>query len=98
MLIGLISDDDSSKYVDEIYKFSTYCKTNFLELTVRKTKEMIIDFRKFKALLDPIIVNDHTVEHVLGAMLNNDHVIVKHSLHYIQAEFTPLLSEKTENV
>ena len=36
---------------------------------------MIIDFRKFKALPDPIIINDHTVEHVrtykyLGVMLN----------------------------
>ena len=26
VLIGLISDDDSSKYVDEINKFVTYCK------------------------------------------------------------------------
>ena len=38
---------------------------------------MIIDFRKSKALPDPIIINDHTVERVctykyLGAMLNND--------------------------
>ena len=30
VLIGLISDDDSSKYVDEINKFVAYCKTNFL--------------------------------------------------------------------
>ena len=38
---------------------------------------MIIDFRKSKALCDPIIINDHTVERVstykyLGVMLNND--------------------------
>ena len=40
-LIGLINDDsndDSSKYVGEIKKFAIYCKTNFLELNVRKTK------------------------------------------------------------
>ena len=77
VLIGLISDDDSSKYVDEINKFATYCKTNFFELNVRKTNEMIIDFRKFKILPDPIIINDHTVERVstykyLGVMLNDD--------------------------
>ena len=59
--IGLISDDDSSIYVNEINKFTTYCKTNFLELNVKKTKEMIIDFRKSKALPDPIIINDHAV-------------------------------------
>ena len=77
MLIGLISDGDSSNYVDEIYKFATDCKTNFVELNVKKTKEMIIDFRKSKALPDPIIITDHTVERVstyeyLGVMLNND--------------------------
>ena len=77
VLIGLISDDVSSKYVDEINKFVTYCKINFLELNVKKTKEMIIDFIKSKALPDPIIINAHTVERVrtykyLGVMLNND--------------------------
>ena len=38
---------------------------------------MIIDFRKSKALPDPIIINNHTVERVstyeyLCVMLNND--------------------------
>ena len=38
---------------------------------------MIIDFRKSKALSDPVIINYHTVERVrtykyLGIMLNND--------------------------
>ena len=38
---------------------------------------MIIDFGKYKALPDPIIINDHNVECVstskyLGTMLNND--------------------------
>ena len=77
VLIGLISDDDISKYVNEINKFATYCKTNFLELNVKKTEEMIIDIRKSKALPDPIIINDHAVERVciyeyLGVMLHND--------------------------
>ena len=36
-----------------------------------------MDFRKSKALPDPIIINDHTVERVcayeyLGVMMNND--------------------------
>ena len=64
VLIGLISDDDSSMYVDEINKFATYYETNFSELNVKNTKEMIIDSRKSKALSDPIIINDHTVERV----------------------------------
>ena len=77
MLIGFISDDDSSKYADEINKFATHFKINFLNINVMKTKNMIIDFRKSKALPDPIIINDHTVQRVstykyLGIMLNND--------------------------
>ena len=32
VLIELTSDDDSSKYVNEINKFATYCKTIFVEL------------------------------------------------------------------
>ena len=73
VLIGKISDDDSN-----ICTFATYCKINVLDIDVEKKKEMIVDFRKSKALPDPIIINDHTVERVstyeyLGAMLNNDH-------------------------
>ena len=62
VFIGLISDDDTLKYVDEVNKCATDCKTYFLELNVKKTKEMIIDIRKSKALPDPIIINDHTVQ------------------------------------
>ena len=76
VLIELISHDDSSKYVDEINKYATYCKTYILELNVRKTKEMIIHFSKSMDLPDLIIINDHTGQRVctykyLGAMLNN---------------------------
>ena len=77
VLIGLTSDDDSSKYVDEINKLATHCKANFLELNVEKTNEMIIHLREYKALPDPIIINDHKVERAstyryLSVMLNND--------------------------
>ena len=52
-------------------------KNKFLRIKCKEEKEMIINFRKSKALPDPIIINDHTVEHVriykyLGVMLNND--------------------------
>ena len=33
-------------YRREVNSFSTWCKDNFLELNVKKTKEMIIDFSK----------------------------------------------------
>ena len=39
-------------------------KHYFPVLSVKKTKEMIIDIRKSKTLPHPIIINDHTVERV----------------------------------
>ena len=44
VLIVLIYDDNSLRYIDKINKFATHCKINFFELNVKKTKEMIIDF------------------------------------------------------
>ena len=66
---------------------------------------MIIDFRKPKAQPDPIIINDHTVEHVsiykyLGVMMNNnlswsnntDYIISKmNSRHYCLRKLTKLI-------
>ena len=71
-------------------------KNNFLIIKCRQYK-MIIDFRKSKALPDPIIINDHAVKRVstykyLGVMLNNepswsnntDYIISKlNSHHYV---------------
>ena len=67
----------------------------------KKTKEIIIVFRKFKSLPDPIIINDHTVERVstykyLGVMLNNDRSWSSNTDYvYTQTEVTPLLFKKT---
>ena len=33
-------------YIEEVDRFTTWCKANFLDLNVAKTKELLIDFRK----------------------------------------------------
>ena len=40
------SETDLSNYYNEIARFVTWCKDNFLLLNVKKTKEVIFDFRK----------------------------------------------------
>ena len=38
-----LSDDDNT-YFDEVFRFTQWCKNNFLDLNVSKTKEMVTDF------------------------------------------------------
>ena len=53
-LVGLIKNDDSNDYMQQVQKFVEYCDKNFLVLNVSKTKELIIDFRKNR--VDPDLV------------------------------------------
>ena len=44
-LTGQIIDDDDSCYRHETDRFVNWCKQNYLQLNVGKTKEMVIVFR-----------------------------------------------------
>ena len=33
-------------YIEEVERYTTWCKDNFLDLNVTETKELLIDFRK----------------------------------------------------
>ena len=43
-----MSDNDETAYCEEIGKLSTWCNANDLELNIKKTKEIIVNFRKKK--------------------------------------------------
>ncbi len=45
-VIGQISNSDETSYREEINNLSEWCTENNLLLNIRKTKELIIDFRK----------------------------------------------------
>ena len=54
-----------SSYLDVVKKFSVWCKENFLELNVKKTKELVVDFRR--NVTDPIpdlFIDSERVERV----------------------------------
>ncbi len=46
VVLGLISNNDETAYLDEAEKLTSWCKDNCLSLNVSKTKELIVDFRK----------------------------------------------------
>ena len=64
VIIGLLNDnvENFNNYVLEIDDFTKWCDNNFLDLNVKKTKEMIIDFRKIKNDVQPIRIKDQSVE------------------------------------
>ena len=45
--LGMIGKSEA-EYRNEIERFSIWCKNNFLDLNVKKTKEIIVDFKKNK--------------------------------------------------
>jgi hypothetical protein len=75
-VVGLIRDDDCINYLDGIEHVNNWCQSNFLDLNVTKTKEMIWDYRRKKAVFEPVMVDDKSVEIVdtykyLGCTLDN---------------------------
>lgn len=75
-VIGLITDNNTRDYMDEVMALSTWCQGNNLELNVEKTKELILDFRK-RAEHVPITINTAAVERVssfrfLGVQISED--------------------------
>ena len=47
LIIGLISnEEDADTYSQEIDHFVEWCDCNFLNLNIKKTKEMIVDYSK----------------------------------------------------
>ncbi len=46
VVLGLISNNDETAYLDEVERLTSWHQDNCLSLNVSKTKELIVDFRK----------------------------------------------------
>ncbi len=63
MILGLISNDDHvNTYVQETNHFVDWCDMNFLNLNVKKTKEMFIDYSKSPCNFAPVNIKGENVE------------------------------------
>ena len=60
---GRISNSDSVQFA-EVESFSNRCRDNSLDLNVKKTKEMLIDFRKAPADIPDLFIDGEKVERV----------------------------------
>ena len=58
------SSNSTPHYIEEVEGFTTWCKDNFLDLNVTKTKELLIDLRKQPLAVSPITIDGEIVERV----------------------------------
>ncbi|KAJ8404745.1 hypothetical protein AAFF_G00336080 [Aldrovandia affinis] len=77
-VVGLIKNNDETAYREEIQHLATWCADNNLALNTKKTKELIVDFRKTRAVAHaPVHINGAEVERVssfkfLGVHISED--------------------------
>ena len=75
-VVCLITDNDETAYREEVRDLTVWCKDNSLSLSVIKTKEMIVDYRKRRTKHAPILIDRAVVEQVesfksLGVFITN---------------------------
>ena len=56
--------NDDVKYREDVNNFIEWCENNYLELNVKKTKEMTVDFRTTPYVHPPLYIKDEQVENV----------------------------------
>ncbi len=78
VVLGLISNNDETAYLDEVERLTSWCQDNCLSLNVSKTKELIVDFRKRHLQpYTPLMISGTPVERVssfkyLGVNISED--------------------------
>ena len=76
-VVGLITNKNETAYREEVRALGVWCQENNLSLNVRKTKEMIVDFRKQKREHSPIYIDGTVVGKVESFKFLGVHIIDK---------------------
>lgn len=63
-IVGKIENDSAEEFLLQVNNFVNWCKSHFLTLNVKKTKEIIIDFKVKKCVPDPIIIANEQIGRV----------------------------------
>src|SRR4029434_4830536 len=62
-IVGLITDNDESAYREDVDTLTKWCQDNNLSLNISKTKEMIVDYRRWQEVEHaPLHINGSEVE------------------------------------
>ncbi len=76
-VIGLITDNDETAYREEVSTLTKWCQENHLSLSIDKTKEQVVDFRRQSREHTSITIDKTHVERVnsfkfLGVHITKD--------------------------
>ncbi len=76
-VVGRITDNDESEYREEVEHLMQWCRGNNLCINVKKTKEMVVDFRRDRRPPPPLYIRGVAVEVVssfryLGVYITED--------------------------
>ena len=61
VILGNITNDNIAMYEESVKQFVSWCDLNFLNLNVKKTMEMIIDFRRDQNVHTPLTIKNECV-------------------------------------
>ena len=72
-VVGLISRWNKLDYRDEVERLMVWCRVNILLLQTSKTKELIVDFRRKKMDIQPLLVVERVSDYsFLGVTIMED--------------------------
>ena len=76
-LEGLVANSDKSEYRHDVNMLVSWCDNNNLQLNASKNREIIVDYRKTKTPIAPIIINVEIIERMdcfkcLGTIIPGD--------------------------
>ena len=63
-MVGLITNNNEIAYREEFRDSAVWLQVNNNSLNVIKTKELIVDYRKRRAVYAPILIDGALVEHI----------------------------------
>ena len=73
-VVGCIPEGDESAYRDEVEQLSKLCRDNNLLLNQLKTQEVIVDFRRKKTEIQPLLIDGGCVERVTSFRFLGVHI------------------------
>ena len=73
-VVGLITKGDEANYREEVQRLTEWCSENNLSLNIKKTKELIIDYRKKQDTHTPLHINGEAVERVSSFKFLGTHI------------------------
>ncbi len=73
-VVGLISNNDETRYREEVAQLAEWCGANNLSFNVGKTKEVVMDFRKNSVDHPPLTIDSSTVERVSSTKFLGVHI------------------------